>query len=148
MTKVITLTITGEQRDQCKAHLFPGDGKEAAALILCGHHDGTSRHRLLAREIHPIPYEACVRRPDFVSWPVEWMDDLADYAAAKCLSIVKVHSHPEDYDRFSPADDASDRNLFPGIHALVDGVAVHVSVFFLPNGTLFGRSVDPDKTFE
>jgi hypothetical protein len=148
MTQAITLTLTGGQRDRLKAHLFPGDGKEAAALILCGQHDGRSRYRLLVREVHPVPYDICMRRGDFVSWPVEWMDGLADYAAAKRLSIVKVHSHPEGYDRFSPADDVSDRNLFPGIHALVDGVAVHASVVLMPNGGFFGRSVGAGGAFE
>jgi hypothetical protein len=148
MSKVITLTLTGGQRDQLKAHLFPGDGKEAAALILCGRHDGTSRYRLLVREVYPIPYAVCERREDLVSWPVEWMDDLADYAAVKHLSIVKIHSHPEGYARFSPADDVSDRRLFPGIHALVESVAVHASVVMMPSGALFGRSVDADGAFE
>lgn len=149
MTQVITLTLTGTQRDQLKAHLFPGDGKEAAALILCGWHDGASRHRLLAREVHPIPYAVCTRREvDSISWPVEWMDDLADRAAAKRLSIVKVHGHPEGYDRFSPADDVSDRHLFPGIHALADAPVVHASVVMMPDGSLFGRRVGPEGEFE
>lgn len=148
MSKVITLTLTGGQRDHLKVHLFPGDGKEAAALILCGRHDGASRHRLLAREVHLVPHAVCERREDLVSWPVEWMDDLADYAAAKHLSIVKIHSHPEGYARFSAADDVSDRRLFPGIHALVEGVAVHASVVMMPSGALFGRSVDADGAFE
>jgi hypothetical protein len=144
--KIITLTLTGSQRDALKAHLFPGDGKEAAALVLCGRHDGPSRYRLLAREVHPIPYAVCVRRVDHISWPVEWMDDLADRAAARGLGIVKVHSHPAGYDSFSPADDKSDRNLFPGIHALVE-VPVHASVVMLPDGALFGRSVGPEGEF-
>ncbi|WP_425988594.1 ThiF family adenylyltransferase [Afipia sp. DC4300-2b1] len=144
--KAITLTLTGSQRDLLKGHLFPGDGKEAAALILCGRHDGASRYRLLAREMHPIPYTTCVRREDHISWPVEWMDDLADRAAARGFGIVKVHSHPAGYDRFSRADDVSDRNLFPGIHALVE-VPVHASVVMLPDGALFGRSVGPEGEF-
>jgi ThiF family/Prokaryotic homologs of the JAB domain len=148
MKAAITLTLTDGQRDRLKAHLFPGDGKEAAALILCGRHVGPSRYRLLARELHPVPYSVCQRREDFISWPVEWMDELVDYASTKRLSIVKVHSHPEGYDRFSPADDVSDGRLFPGIHALIDDVAVHASVVMMPNNALFGRSVSAEGTFE
>ena len=34
------LRLTSHQHAQLLAHLFPGDGLEAAALVLCGRRDG------------------------------------------------------------------------------------------------------------
>ncbi len=149
MTRIATLTMTAAQRDALKAHLFPGDGKEAAALLLCGRRDGARRQCLLVREVYPVPYAACTRREvDSISWPIEWMDDLVDEAAARGLSLVKVHSHGVGYNRFSKADDASDALLFPGLHALVEGGSPHASVVMTGDGALFGRTVGPEGEFE
>lgn len=149
MSRVATLGMTAAQRDAVMAHLFPGDGKETAAVLLCGRRDGSRRQRLLVREVHPVPYAACTRREvDSISWPVEWMDDLVDAAAERGMSLVKVHSHPFGYNKFSQADDASDALLFPGIHALVGGGTPHASVVMTGDGGMFGRTVGPEGEFE
>lgn len=149
MSASVTLALTGAQHARLEAHLFPGDGKEAAAIVLCGRRAGRHRHRLVVREVHLVPYEVCTRRaPDGISWPVEWMDDLLDRATAEGWSVVKVHSHPADYRRFSEADDRSDAPLFAGIHALVDRPVPHASVIMLADGTMLGRTVGPAGEFE
>jgi molybdopterin/thiamine biosynthesis adenylyltransferase len=148
MSALVALSLTEQQHGTLHGHLFPGDGKEAAAIALCGRRDGLERHRLLVREIHPIPYDVCsLRAPDAIRWPVEWLDPLLDRAAAEGLSVVKFHSHPADYRRFSAVDDQSDTALFPGIHGWVDRPIIHASVVMLQDGTLFGRSVDADGGF-
>ena len=40
------LRITEPHHAQLKGHLFPGDGKEAVALLLCGRRKGQERHVL------------------------------------------------------------------------------------------------------
>ena len=148
MRPLIALSLTEQQYGTLKNHLFPGDGKEAEAIALCGRRAGAERHRLLVREVHPIPYDVCsLRAPDAIRWPVEWLDPLLDRAAAAGLSVVKFHSHPSDYRRFSAVDDQSDAALFPGIHAWVGRPIIHASVVMLADGTLFGRSVDGDGGF-
>lgn len=144
-----TFAMTGGQHARLKAHLFPGDGKEAAAIALCGRRAGRHRHRLVTRELHMVPYEICTRRArDGISWPVEWMDNLLDRAAVEGWSVVKIHSHPTDYRRFSEADDRSDVPLFAGIHAIVDRPIPHASVVLLADGSMFGRTVGPAGEFE
>ena len=149
MSTPVTLALTGAQHASLKAHLFPGDGKEAAAIALCGRRAGRHRQRLVVRELHPVPYTVCTRRaPDGISWPVEWMDDLLDRAAAEGLSVIKVHSHPAEYRRFSEADDRSDARLFAGIHALVDLPVPHASVIMLADGSMLGRTVGPAGEYD
>src|ERR1700689_4425457 len=64
MTVPTTLSMTGHQHDRLKQLLFPGDGKEAVAIVLCGRRDGDRRHRLVVRAIEEIPSRACsVRTP-------------------------------------------------------------------------------------
>jgi hypothetical protein len=108
MIAPVRLSLSGSHYHQLKAHLFPGDGKEAAAIALCGRRDGKRHHRLLVHELHVVPYGICMRRaPDSISWPIEWLDDLLDHAATTGWSVVKFHSHPTDYRQFSDADDIS-----------------------------------------
>ena len=144
-----TLTFTGGQFARLRSHLISDDGKEGAAIALCSRRDGLRRHRLVVRDLHFVPYEICSRREhDGISWPVAWMDDLLDQAAAEGLSVVKIHSHPADFRRFSEADDISDTRLFAGIDALVDRPVPHASVVLMGDGSMFGRVVRPDGMFE
>jgi hypothetical protein len=65
-----TLVLPQKVADQLRQHLFPGDGLEAAALLLCAQ-GGERRKKLLGREIIAVPYNRCVRTRDcgaFSSW--------------------------------------------------------------------------------
>ncbi len=55
MPAPVTLSLSGDQQDHLKSFLFPGDGYEAVAILLCGRCAGERKHRLLVREIHGIP---------------------------------------------------------------------------------------------
>lgn len=142
MNEVFALRLTGDQYASIRAHLFPGDGNEAAVIGLCGRLDVPPHYRLLLREIHPVPYAVCTARtPESVIWPVSWLDPLLERARQQNLSIVKFHSHPSDYRRFSPIDDMSDRRLFEGIDGWLDHDLTHGSVVMLADGSMFGRSI-------
>jgi hypothetical protein len=133
------LRMTEAQHAALRAHLFPGDEKEAVALLLCGRRAGTERHILTLRKLVPIPYGACDRRADRVTWPTDAVDALLGEAYGKGLAIVKVHSHPVDYRRFSEFDDRSDREIFASITSYLDDESPHASLIMLPGGELFGR---------
>lgn len=135
----VTLSLTGDHHKRLKRHLFPGDGKEAVAIVLCGRRAGDRRHRLLVREIHEVPYGACDRTAAHVTWPPEVMDDWLERAAALRLSVIKIHSHPTGYAAFSAADDAGDARLLPMIRGWIEADIPHGSVIMLPDGQMFGR---------
>lgn len=140
MPAPVTLAMSDDQHDHLKTFLFPGDGKEAVAILLCGRRDGNRRHRLVVREIHDIPYDQCTRRTTtLVTWSPDYIDGILERAAVEALSVVKVHSHPFGYAAFSRTDDEGDARLLPMIRGWVEADVLHGSVIMLPDGQMFGR---------
>jgi len=148
MSRSVVLRLSGDHSAAIHRHLFPGDGKEAAVIALCGRNESPDACRLLVREIHPVPYEVCsVREPDAVAWPVSWLDPLLERADRENLSLVKFHGHSGDFRRFSTMDDRSDRRLFEGIRGWLDHDLPHASVVMMSDGSMFGRAVDVADDF-
>lgn len=143
----VVLRLTGRQHEELHRHLFPGDGLEAVAVLLCGRRAGNV-HALSAFEVHAIPYELCERTRDYITWPTDIILPLLDKAVAKGLALVKIHSHPGGYDQFSSVDDSSDKALFPSVHAWMDDDQPHGSAVMLPDGRIFGRVVTDEGEFE
>ncbi|MBZ5667532.1 MAG: ThiF family adenylyltransferase [Acidobacteriia bacterium] len=143
------LRITHAQHRALQAHLFPGDGKEAVALLLCGRRAGSSRHVLLVRQIHPVPHERCKRRSaDCVTWPTDVVDRVLPEAFAHDYAVVKVHSHVVDKHSFSPTDDTSDEVFFSSVSSLLDDELPHASLVMMPSGEIFGRVIMNGKIAE
>jgi hypothetical protein len=142
------LRISGEMHAQLRAHLHPGDLKEAIAFALCGRLSTSTHNGLLVHKLLLIPHELCTRKGDFIEWPTDYIDDLIDEAAEKSMGILKIHSHPEGYDDFSELDDASDRILFPSIYALINEQAPHFSAIMYSDGVIKARVVHTDNEFQ
>jgi len=143
----VTLNLTARQRGELARHLLPEDGCEAVAILLCALARGGTPLRLLVRQVHLIPHEACDRRPDAVTWPTELIVPWLEVADKLGLAVVKIHGH-RGYDRFSQTDDESDRLLFPSLYAWVDRAPVHASAVLMDDGRLFGRVVTEDGQFQ
>ncbi len=142
------LRLTGQQHEDLKRHLFPGDGREAVALVRCGRLAGSDPYVLCAHEILRVPHEVCrVREPDLVYWPPQTGHALYERAAERSMAILKVHSHPAGYDKFSIQDDRSDKELFQALHGWTDDGLPHASAVMLPSGRMFGRLVDRSCRF-
>lgn len=141
--------MTGRQHEQLRRHLFPGDGCEAVAVAVCGRRAGADKHILTVREIKLVPYEECaVRTPLRVSWSTESLLPLLAKAAKAGDAILKIHSHPGWYPKFSETDDEADETLFASVHGWVDGDAPHASCVMLPDGRMFGRIIKTNGEFE
>ena len=67
MCPPVTLALSGDQHERLKRFLFPGDGNEAVAILLCGRRSGDRCYRLVVRDIHDIPYEDCLERTPMAS---------------------------------------------------------------------------------
>lgn len=147
MKKYYQLRLTGKQHQLIYDHLFPGDGLEAAAILLCGINEGDYENGLLVHEIINVPYNICERREGYISWPTEFIEPYLEKAQKNDLSVVKIHCHPNGPSRFSPVDDESDKDLFDYIHAVLEDGRILGSVVMLPDGSLFGRVILKDGTF-
>lgn len=138
MIPLSTLTFTSELHAAVKAHLFPGDGREAVGLLLCSRSAGP-RLRLLTRRFIPVPHHACRRRAcDQIIWPGDFLEAANDAAEADGLAIMAIHSHPGGLFAFSDADDASDKIVMPCLfHA---GGSLHGSAVMIPGGAVRARA--------
>lgn len=143
------LRLSQAQHQKLHGHVFPGDGKEAVAILLCGRRAGNSRYVFTVREIHPVPYEQCLERtPTHVKWSTDIIDSLLPSVIANDFCIVKVHSHVTDWRSFSDTDDSSDEGIFGSITNLLGNAAFHASAVMLPSGEMFGRAIIDGKIGE
>lgn len=143
MNRRHTLVLPRQVASQLRQHLFPGDGLEAAALLLCAS-AGQARDKLLGREVISVPYSACVRKPNFLTWPGEYVEAAIDRAARCGDVIIAVHSHPGGFYEFSFADDESDQVLMGALRHGTDRVAG--SAIMLPDGAMRARLYHDDHT--
>jgi hypothetical protein len=148
LRRVTQLRIAGVHAERLRQHLFPGDGKEAVAFAVCGRHQGPTTDVLVVRDLFPVPYSDCpVREEARVNWRTQAIEPALLAAEREKLGVVKFHSHPTGYGRFSPVDDASDADLFPSVYGWVDDDGPHASVVMLPDGKFFGRAIDLENRF-
>ncbi len=137
----LSLTLNDAQHERLQRHLFPGDGLEAVALLLCGRASSKDRLRLVVHEIHLVPHLLCERTPVSVTWPTDSLPDLLHRAARRGLSLIKVHGHAA-VEHFSEADDASDLELSGCLEAWAPGP--HGSAIMLEAGHMIGRLFTKD----
>lgn len=134
------LNISGLHYMQLTKHLYPGDGKEAVAIALCGRYCYGALSKLMVHELYPIPYDDCsVREEDLIVWNTDKIQTVFEKAHAKNLSVLKIHSHPTGYRNFSATDDRSDNEFFCSAYGWIDHIGPHASAIMLPDGEIFGR---------
>jgi hypothetical protein len=132
-----TLSLTAAAQAQLHTHLFPGDGKEAAAVLICAHVPG-GRTRLLVRDVLLVPHTECAERTEAsLNWPGAYIESAIDIAERDRLGIILLHSHPSGYPAFSHMDNESDRVVMPCVFDAFEGL--HGTAVMLPSGCIFGR---------
>lgn len=141
MSPASTLALTKEHHQQLLHHLFPGDGLEAAAVLLCSRGVGT-RLRLMVRDVLLVPHDSCIREADFLRWPGKVIEDAIDIAKQDDLTLILLHSHPGGYFEFSPQDDRSDQLTISCIFQALG--QLHGSAIMLPQGEMLARVYRPD----
>lgn len=143
-----TLAMSGRDHARLAEHLLPGDGFEAAAILLCapGSHEGVP---LIVRDVLPVAHDQCGSRSrDAITWPGEALAEAQAKAEDEGSTIILAHSHPDGPLAFSPTDDASDDFA---LQALLDGWTgarppCVGSLIMVPGGAMRARTRDTDGT--
>jgi hypothetical protein len=133
------LRLHGGHYQKLRDHLFPGDGKEAVALVLCGRYEDDNYSILLGHDVLLIPHDECERDEHFVKWKTQRALPFFEKVERYNFAIVKIHSHPTGYPEFSAVDDESDSAFFPAAFSWSETDSVHASLIMLPDGKIFGR---------
>lgn len=140
-----SLTLTEDQHDKLKRHLFSGDGLETAAILIC-RRVGMDHERFVTWRTLLVPHDACkVRTPVSITWPGLWIEKAIDLADAENDAIFLVHSHPGGVLEFSPIDGRSDQETIPALHAGMDVNSIlHGSAIMTSNGAMRARVYGKD----
>ncbi|WP_050660555.1 ThiF family adenylyltransferase [Gallaecimonas pentaromativorans] len=135
------LALSEAHHAQLRDHLFPGDGLEAAAIMLCTQ---SALHRYVVNQVLPVDHCSCLARsPDHISWPGTAIEAAIDLAEAHDLTIFLVHSHPGGALWFSTIDDESDREVMPSLfEASKSPLTLHGSAIMTPDGAIHARLYD------
>ncbi len=144
-----TLAMTAGSHAVLMDYLFPGDGLEAAAVLICNRGTGRLGRRLLVADIICPPYEKCQRRPDEVLWPfAETVSpELITEMDRRNRSLVTIHSHPEGEARFSHVDDKNDRMLLASVSGWFDDERRPGAAVMRADGLIRARTIDEAGTF-
>tara|TARA_R110001606_G_scaffold150223_1_gene290267 strand:+ start:3860 stop:5257 length:1398 start_codon:yes stop_codon:yes gene_type:complete len=146
MDRKWTLALSGLQYERLQAHLHPGDGLEAAAILLCRVVTG-DRSRLLVHDYILAPLTSSARERDHVIWSGEVLSGAIDRAEDEGASLVLIHSHPGSMLAFSSIDDVSDRDIIPHIFAgwsEQSPARFHGSAIMTPDGAIRARFYDAE----
>ncbi len=136
----LQLRISGLHHEVLKQHLLPEDGREAVAVALCGRYNSQNGHILLVHDLTLIPHNECHNREwDFLNWPTERIIPYFERISRHDLAILKIHSHPGGYPKFSDIDDKSDHEFFDSVFGWSMSDSPHASAVMLPEGEIFGR---------
>ena len=145
-----TLVLRESQHRGLREHLFPGDGLESAALLLCHRGEGEQCVRLLVDKIILVPHNAEGDRTSaFLSWSTENLlsPSLVEEMDRDDLSLLTIHSHPRGFAAFSKTDDENDKQFFPAVYCWFDDERPHGATVMMPDGRMFGRIIDAQGGF-
>lgn len=145
----LQLRISGFHYEQLKHHLFPLDGGEAVAVALCGRFTQNDMHILLVHDLILIPYdEYYTKEFDILHWPTQRIHHYFERIAKSEFALLKIHSHPGGYDKFSETDNHSDNEFFDSAFGWSINDKPHASAIMLPDGKIFGRFFFNDLHYE
>ena len=141
--KLPSLVMTSEMHKEAFRYLFPGDGLEAAGVLLCNQGTGRHHQKLIVAEFVGLPYELSKRETNRVTWPFEahFGPESITEVDQRGQSIVTIHSHPNGEDQFSWIDDNNDRELFGSINGWFDDNRLNGAAIMMPNGSIIARTV-------
>jgi hypothetical protein len=124
MNKEFYINITSEDWVDLRNRLLTVDGKENAAVLLCGFSDSDSEYRLLVRSIVSVPSSQYdIREELHLRISPEFYNDIISICLAQKLTPVIIHSHPFNGPAsYSYSDDYGESRLLPVLSTLLPDV--------------------------
>jgi hypothetical protein len=136
----LQLRISGYHHEILKQHLFPLDGGEAVAVALCGRFSRNNVEYVMIYDLTLIPYNEChSHESDILIWSTERIKPYFERIGKYDMALLKIHSHPGGYGKFSDTDDNSDKEFFNSAFGWATNNKPHASAVMLPGGEIFGR---------
>ena len=117
-----SLRLTGADYESLRAHLFPGDADEHAAVLLAGVSSRADKPTLLVREVHPLDSTEFVPGNNgYRQVAPSALARLGNRAESEQLALVTCHSHPGAGAQvgLSRDDLAGHRRVFPHLLDIV-----------------------------
>lgn len=143
------IRISGKHFKDLQKHLYPGDGKEAVSIAICGRNEIDGKIFLLVHKIINVPYCECSERTEYkVVWSTNVIEEYLPDIVKNDWAIIKIHSHPNGYSNFSATDDNSDNEFYKSIYGWTNNNLPHGSIIMLPDGKLLGRIVTKNLEFK
>lgn len=142
-----TLTLQEDHLAALKAQVFPDNGQEATAYLLCGRADiardpwtGLATRRLLSFDVVPLEEANVLSSSDsHIRSRTGTFAKVLRRARQEDLSVVVVHSHPAGFDSFSPIDDREEPCLLELAQHRNGPEAEVGSLVLTRGGETFGR---------
>lgn len=142
MRTISKLTLTEKIHRALGDHLFCGDGRESAAIVLCKHVQNSGFDHYLGRKVILVPNDECPEREvDFIRWPGDYLERAIDAAEDETLSMLLVHSHPGGFLEFSEKDNQSDATVISCLHQAID--CDHGAALMIESGAMRARLYTP-----
>ena len=145
-----SLVLKESTFEALKKHLYPGDGLESAAIMLCHSGRGKDSYRLMVKEVMEIPsHEYQKQTSTYISWPfAKYMDaEKITRIDRDGLSVFTIHSHPGGFDDFSAIDNENDKKLFGSVCGWFDDDRLNGSSIMLPDGSIKARICSQNGKF-
>ena len=129
------------QHQRVHRYLFPGDGLEAAAVLVCNQGAGYEKTRLIVSHVLSLPYEESLRTADTVTWPVEkiFTPETISHIDSTGQCIITIHSHPGGQGEFSTIDNENDDRLLDCVQHWFSDRRPNGSAIMLPDGQVRAR---------
>ena len=71
-------------------HLFPGDGKEAVAIAVCGRRIDCKEESFYVHNILLIPHGECTRTDDYIKWNTSIIAEILPELLKKNQALFKI----------------------------------------------------------
>lgn len=125
-----TMTFLENTYNKLTKHLFQAVQVEQAAYLLCTISRSPREIRFIAKEVHPISSsDLLIQDCDLLSIPSNSFVPILKRANDSKHCFFLVHSHPQYYPDFSPADDREEPKLFRSAYIRIEG-GIHGSLVF------------------